>query len=118
MSATWERRIAVAGIILGALAFWLTLPPLKVRAFEFGIFLGLLAVVCGIFAATRGERRLGWGAAAGGGRRRAERRRKRRPGGDAADRRVLRHLGRREVGPLVGRAARRDGGGRGDGADP
>jgi general nucleoside transport system permease protein len=66
LSATWERRIAIAGIVLGALAFWLTLPPLKVRGFEFGIFLGLLSVLCGIFAATRGERRLGWSAVAAG----------------------------------------------------
>ncbi len=65
-SSTWERRIGITGIVLGALAFWLTLPPLKVRAFEFGIFLGLLSVMCGIFAATRGERRLGWGAVAAG----------------------------------------------------
>ena len=65
-SSTWERRIAVTGIVLGALAFWLTLPPLKIRAFEIGIFFGLLSVMCGIFAATRGERRLGWGAVAAG----------------------------------------------------
>ncbi len=60
------RRVAVAGILLGALAFWIALPPLTTRTAAVPVAVGILAVACGIWAAARRERRLGWGAAASG----------------------------------------------------
>jgi ABC-type uncharacterized transport system permease subunit len=64
--ATWERRVGVCGIALGALAFWIALPPLKSRALGFPIALGIVAAACGIYALTRGDRRVGGGALAAG----------------------------------------------------
>jgi simple sugar transport system permease protein len=64
--ATWPRRIGVLGIALGAIAFWIALPPLKSRAVGLPILLGILAVACGIYAVTRRDRRVGWGAVAAG----------------------------------------------------
>jgi general nucleoside transport system permease protein len=59
---TDPRTLGSAGIALGALAFWLALPPWTVRTVGPSIALGIFAVACGIAAAPRGERRLGWGA--------------------------------------------------------
>ncbi|MBA3412449.1 MAG: ABC transporter permease [Actinobacteria bacterium] len=60
------RAIAIAGIVLGALAFWLALPPLKSRTAFVPLLIGILAIAAGIWAATRGQRRLGWGAIVAG----------------------------------------------------
>ena len=60
------RNLGVAGIVVGALAFWLALPPLTVRTIAAPIIVGLLAAVLGVGAITRGERRVGWGAVASG----------------------------------------------------
>jgi simple sugar transport system permease protein len=49
-------------MILGALAFFLTLPPLKTHAKVVPLVFGLLAIACGIWAVTRGVKRMGWGA--------------------------------------------------------
>jgi simple sugar transport system permease protein len=65
-SASWQRRIGVLGILFGALAFWVALPPLKSRALGLPIVFGIVAVACGIWAVTRGERRVGLGAVAAG----------------------------------------------------
>jgi general nucleoside transport system permease protein len=59
---TDPRTLGSAGIALGALAFWLALPPWTLRTIGPSIALGILAVACGIAAAPRGERRLGWSA--------------------------------------------------------
>jgi general nucleoside transport system permease protein len=64
--ASWPRRIGAIGILLGAAAFWTALPPLKSRTIGLPILLGLLAIIFGIYAATRSERRVGWGAVAAG----------------------------------------------------
>ncbi|HUH14854.1 MAG TPA: ABC transporter permease [Gaiellaceae bacterium] len=56
------RAIAWAGIVFGLVAFWVALPPLKVREPVLPIMLGLFAIVLGAWAVTRGVRRLGWGA--------------------------------------------------------
>ncbi len=64
--ATWQRRVGVLGIFLGALAFWCALPPLKSRTVGLPVVLGILAVACGIWVVTRGDRRVGWGAIASG----------------------------------------------------
>ena len=60
------RAVGLAGIVLGALAFWLALPPLKTRSIYWPIAVGIVAVAAGIWAASRGQRRVGWGAVAAG----------------------------------------------------
>jgi len=60
------RAIGAYGIFLGALAFWLTLPPLKTATLVWPILVGILAVACGIWAVAREERRVGWGAIVAG----------------------------------------------------
>jgi ABC-type uncharacterized transport system permease subunit len=60
------RDVAIAGIVLGLFAFWLTLPPVDVENPVWPILVGLLAIAGGIWAATRGIRRAGWGAVAAG----------------------------------------------------
>src|SRR5439155_26997472 len=56
------HAIGMAGIALGLLAFWLALPPWTVRSVGPSIALGVLGIACGIAAAPRGARRVGWGA--------------------------------------------------------
>ena len=63
---TSPRRIGIGGIALGALAFWLALPPLAARTAVLPLALGLLAVAAGIWAASRQARRSGGGAIAAG----------------------------------------------------
>jgi general nucleoside transport system permease protein len=63
---TSPRSIGILGILLGALAFWLALPPLASRTVLAPILVGLLAVAAGIWAVSRAERRVGWGAIAAG----------------------------------------------------
>jgi general nucleoside transport system permease protein len=60
------RAAAVGGIVLGLLAFWLALPPVATRSIFLLIAIGIGAIAAGIWAATRGERRAGWGAVAAG----------------------------------------------------
>jgi general nucleoside transport system permease protein len=60
------RRIAIGGIALGILAFWLSLPPLSARAPWWPVLVGLLAIAAGVWAVSRGQRRAGWGAIAAG----------------------------------------------------
>ena len=54
LDAEPRRRSGLAGIALGALAFWLALPPLAARTAALPILIGLLAIVAGIWAASRG----------------------------------------------------------------
>jgi len=63
---TQPRSIGILGILLGALAFWLALPPLAARTVFLPVLVGILAVACGIWAVAREERRGGWGAIAAG----------------------------------------------------
>jgi len=56
------RALAWLGILAGLLAFWIALPPVKVREPVVPILIGLVAVGLGIAAVSRGVRRLGWGA--------------------------------------------------------
>jgi general nucleoside transport system permease protein len=60
------RGVGILGVALGALAFWLALPPLKTRTEFVPIAVGILAIAAGIWAINRGERRMGWGAVAAG----------------------------------------------------
>jgi simple sugar transport system permease protein len=63
---TGPKQIGILGIGLGALAFWLALPPLATTAVALPAAVGILAVAAGIWAVSRGERRVGWGAVAAG----------------------------------------------------
>ncbi len=70
---TWDwrrlagpRAVAILGVLLGLTAFWLALPPLKTRTVYWPVAIGILAVAAGIWAVSRAERRLGWGAVAAG----------------------------------------------------
>jgi simple sugar transport system permease protein len=60
-------RIGVAGIALGALSFWVALPPVHTRTIVAPLLLAAAAVVAGIYAARQGEVRAGWGAIVIGG---------------------------------------------------
>jgi simple sugar transport system permease protein len=56
------RAVAWLGILCGLAAFWVTLPPLTARSVIGSVLLGLLGIAAGIWAVSRGVRRLGWGA--------------------------------------------------------
>jgi len=56
------RAIAWVGILLGLLAFWVALPPVKVREPVVPVVIGLLAIALGAWAVTQAVKRLGWGA--------------------------------------------------------
>jgi general nucleoside transport system permease protein len=58
------RSIAIGGIVVSLLGFWLVLPPLTLRTWALPVALGFFGVAAGIWAVTRGVRRLGWGAVA------------------------------------------------------
>jgi ABC-type uncharacterized transport system permease subunit len=64
----WTRpqTIAIAGMALGGLAFWLALPPLAARTAALPLALGIIAVAAGIWASSRAARRAGAGAIAAG----------------------------------------------------
>jgi general nucleoside transport system permease protein len=68
-----RRRVDVAGIerpvlagwgavVLGLLAFWLTLPPLLVRSAVPSLVLCAAAIGVGVWVVREGQRRLGWAA--------------------------------------------------------
>jgi general nucleoside transport system permease protein len=63
---TAPRAIGAGGVALGALAFWLALPPVAARSIAVPIVVGALAAAAGIWAVARDERRLGRGAVAAG----------------------------------------------------
>jgi simple sugar transport system permease protein len=54
------------GILLGAFAAFLAIPPIEARTTTWPILVGIVAAVLGIWTTTRGRRRLGWGAVAAG----------------------------------------------------
>jgi len=60
------KTVGVVGIGLGALAFWVALPPVTTRTIALPIFLGLLAMFAGIWAVARDVKRVGYGAIAAG----------------------------------------------------
>ncbi len=60
-------RIGVAGVALGALSFWVALPPLHTRNLVAPALLAAAAAVAGGYAAWQGEVRAGWGAIVIGG---------------------------------------------------
>ena len=56
------RLVAWVGILLGILAFWVALPPVKLREWIVPAVLGFLGILLGAAAIRMGVRRLGWGA--------------------------------------------------------
>jgi ABC-type uncharacterized transport system permease subunit len=61
-----SRALAMVGILLGIAAFWVALPPLKVRTPVLSLLIGLVAISLGVWAVRAGVRRLGWGAVTAG----------------------------------------------------
>ena len=59
-----DRALAWVAILLGIAAFWVALPPLKVREPVVPIILGLFALTIGIGTLIRGVKRIGWAAVA------------------------------------------------------
>jgi general nucleoside transport system permease protein len=58
--------VAWIGILLGLVAFLVALPPITARSPLWPVLLGMLALLAGIWAVTRGVGRIGWGAVAMG----------------------------------------------------
>jgi simple sugar transport system permease protein len=56
------KQLGIAGVIIGALAWVITLPPIEVRSPVPSIVLAILAVAAGSVATAGGERKLGIGA--------------------------------------------------------
>jgi general nucleoside transport system permease protein len=54
------------GLFLGAFAAFLGIPPIMARSFTWPIVVGIFAIALGLWTATRGRRRLGYGAVASG----------------------------------------------------
>ncbi|HEX5927560.1 MAG TPA: ABC transporter permease, partial [Baekduia sp.] len=60
------RHAGWAGIALGLVAWFITLPPALVRTPVPSVLIGLLAMTAGAWAIGGGERKLGWGAIVAG----------------------------------------------------
>jgi simple sugar transport system permease protein len=58
------RAAALGGIVLGLLAFWISLPPLTQRTLVWPVVLALAGLAAAGYAIAQGQRRLGWGAVA------------------------------------------------------
>ena len=53
------RSVAIAGICVGVLAFWLSLPPFTLRNIVVPATLAVLGAAMGLWGLTRGQRKLG-----------------------------------------------------------
>ncbi|MGA8337034.1 MAG: hypothetical protein WB761_20025, partial [Solirubrobacteraceae bacterium] len=53
------RQIGIAGVVLAALAWVITIPPIEVRGMAPSIVLAILAVCAGAWSIAGGERKLG-----------------------------------------------------------
>jgi general nucleoside transport system permease protein len=53
------RQIGIAGIVLGAFAWIVTIPPIDLRGLVLPIILAILAILAGAWALTAGERKVG-----------------------------------------------------------
>ena len=60
------KVVGIVGIGLGALAFWIVLPPVTTRSPLLSVLIGILAIFAGIWAVSRDQKRIGWGAVAAG----------------------------------------------------
>jgi general nucleoside transport system permease protein len=61
-----RSAVGYAGLLLGVVACFLTIPPIQARAIIWPILVGLLAAALGIWTVARGDKRLGFGAVASG----------------------------------------------------
>jgi len=64
--AAEPKSIAIAGIVLGVLAFFLVIPPITTRSIVGPIVVGVAAMAFGFWAVRGGAGRVGWGAVAAG----------------------------------------------------
>jgi general nucleoside transport system permease protein len=62
VSLVTPKRVGIAGIVAGMVAFWVALPPIHVRNVVVPVLLAALSVAAGVYAARAGEVRVGWGA--------------------------------------------------------
>jgi ABC-type uncharacterized transport system permease subunit len=53
------HSVGIAGIVLAVLAFWFALPPWTIRSVAVPLALAIAAAIAGIWALSRGERRVG-----------------------------------------------------------
>jgi general nucleoside transport system permease protein len=60
------KAIAILGCVLGLAAAWTAIPPFTARSPFVPVFIGILAVAAGVWAVTRGQRRIGWSAIVSG----------------------------------------------------
>jgi simple sugar transport system permease protein len=60
------RTTGAVALGLGVFAAFLAIPPIEARSPIWPVVVGILAVALGIWTATRGKRKLGWGAVVGG----------------------------------------------------
>jgi simple sugar transport system permease protein len=58
------RGVGIAGIALGVVAAWISLPPVTQRTVFWPIVIAAAAAAAGGYAIAGGERRVGWGAVA------------------------------------------------------
>jgi len=70
-SWVWERirrprTFGVLGLLLGAFASFLAIPPIETRTIIWSVLVGIVAAALGVWTISRGERRVGWGALAAG----------------------------------------------------
>ncbi|HEX2434416.1 MAG TPA: hypothetical protein VHI55_10770, partial [Gaiellaceae bacterium] len=56
----WPKLLGILSIALGAIAFWVALPPLTVRSMAVPIVIGLAGVGAGVLSWRAGHTRLGW----------------------------------------------------------
>jgi ABC-type uncharacterized transport system permease subunit len=56
------RQVAWAGVALGVVAAYITVPPITIRTPVLSLLLALGALLCGAWAVRAGEKRHGWGA--------------------------------------------------------
>jgi len=62
VSLVTPKRVGIAGIVAGMVAFWVALPPIHVRNVVVPVVLAALAVAAGVYATRAHEVRVGWGA--------------------------------------------------------
>src|SRR4029434_4282704 len=56
----WSKLLGILSIALGAIAFWVALPPLTTRSAAVPILIGAAGVVAGVLSWRGGHTRLGW----------------------------------------------------------
>jgi general nucleoside transport system permease protein len=58
---TEPRYVAIGGIALAVIGFWLVLPPVESRTIVWPVAFGAVGAAAGAWAASQGVRKLGWG---------------------------------------------------------